>query len=180
MSNSDQTGPTGIRLLCLDVDGVLTDGSILIDDQGIETKRFFVRDGTAIRAWQRAGGIVAIITGRGGQAIERRAKELGIDVLRTNVDRKGPVFEELLEELGIPANQTAMVGDDLPDLPVLDRCGYPVAVQDAVHEVRSIARFVSTASGGRGAVREVVEHLLEARGAWEAEVRFHRDPDRSS
>ena len=153
-----------IRLLCLDVDGVLTDGSILLDDQGHETKRFFVRDGTALRAWQRAGGVVAIITGRGGRAVERRARELGIDLVRTSVDRKGPVFEALLGELGMTAEEAAMVGDDLPDLPVLERCGYPVAVRDAVAEVRAAARFVTEQPGGRGAVREVVETLLEAQG----------------
>lgn len=165
-----------IRLLCLDVDGVLTDGSILLDDQGHETKRFFVRDGTALRAWQRAGGVVAIITGRGGRAVERRARELGIDLVRTSVDRKGPVFESLLEELGMTAEEAAMVGDDLPDLPVLERCGYPVAVRDAVAEVRAAARFVTEQPGGRGAVREVVETLLEAQGVWEREVAHHRDP----
>ena len=178
MSTTDQTDPSDIRLLCLDVDGVLTDGSILIDDRGIETKRFFVRDGTALRAWQRAGGIVAIITGRGGDALQKRAAELGIGIVRTRVADKGPVFEALLSELGISAGEAAMVGDDLPDLPVLDRCGYPVAVHDAVSEVKSIARFVTSSPGGRGAVREVVEHLLQARGAWDDEVAFHRDPGR--
>lgn len=180
MSTADQTVPSDIRLLCLDVDGVLTDGSILIDDHGVETKRFFVRDGTALRAWQRAGGLVAIITGRGGEALQRRAAELGIDIVRTRVADKGPVFEALLSELGLTAREAAMVGDDLPDLPVLDRCGYPVAVHDAVSEVKSVARFVTSSPGGRGAVREVVEHLLQARGAWDAEVAFHRRPDRSS
>ena len=177
MSSTDQTTPADIRLLCLDVDGVLTDGSILIDDQGVETKRFFVRDGTALRAWQRSGGIVAIITGRGGEALQRRASELGIDLVRSRVADKGPVFEELLSELGFSAREAAMVGDDLPDLPVLDRCGYPVAVSDAVPEVKAAARFVTSSPGGRGAVREVVEHLLQARGAWDAEVTFHRKPD---
>ncbi|MCP4834421.1 MAG: HAD hydrolase family protein [Phycisphaera sp.] len=177
MPSSNEHAPEGVKLLCLDVDGVLTDGSIFIDDQGVETKRFFVRDGTALRAWQRAGGVVAIITGRSGEAVRRRAAELGIDLVRSGVSRKGPVFEELLAELGLTPSEAAMVGDDLPDLPVLDRCGYPVAVQDAAPEVKAAARLVTKAPGGRGAVREVVEHLLVARGAWDAEVRFHRDPD---
>ena len=177
MSPTNDPTPGNVKLLCLDVDGVLTDGSILVDDHGVETKRFFVRDGTALRAWQRAGGVVAIITGRSGEATRRRAAELGIDIVRTGVARKGPVFEELLAELGLEASESAMVGDDLPDLPVLDRCGYPLAVQDAAPEVKAAARLVTSAPGGRGAVREVVEHLLVARGAWDAEVRFHRDPD---
>lgn len=164
-----------IRLLCLDVDGVLTDGSIFLDDEGVETKRFFVRDGTGLRAWQRAGGTVAIITGRGGKAVQRRADELGIDIVRTGVGRKGPVFESILTELGIEAAEAAMVGDDLPDLPILERCGYPVAVQDAIPEVRNAARLVTERPGGHGAVREVVEHLLKARGEWDLEVAHHRD-----
>ena len=175
MDDAPAIDPTAVRLLCLDVDGVLTDGSILIDDHGTETKRFFVRDGTALRAWQRAGGIVAIITGRDGEAVRRRAAELGIDIVRSGVARKGPVFDAVLAELGLESRQAAMVGDDLPDLPVLERCGYPVAVGDAVPEVKQAAVFVTSSGGGRGAVRETVEHLMGARGLWEAEVEFHRD-----
>jgi 3-deoxy-D-manno-octulosonate 8-phosphate phosphatase (KDO 8-P phosphatase) len=169
--------PARVRLLCLDVDGVLTDGSILLDDHGVETKRFFVRDGTGLRMWQRAGGLVAIITGRSGDAVRRRAEELGIDRVLSGVERKGPAFEELLVELGIAAHEAAMVGDDLPDLPVLSRCGYPVAVLDASPEVQAVAAWITSHPGGRGAVREVVEHLLHARGAWEAAVAHFEDRD---
>ncbi len=169
--------PASIRLLCLDVDGVLTDGSILLDDHGVETKRFFVRDGTGLRAWQRAGGIVAIITGRSGDAVRRRATELGIDRVLSGVERKGEAFLELLAELDIPAEEAAMVGDDLPDLPALARCGYPVAVRDAAPEVQAVAALITSYPGGRGAVREVVEHLLQARGAWKAAVAYFEDRD---
>jgi 3-deoxy-D-manno-octulosonate 8-phosphate phosphatase (KDO 8-P phosphatase) len=169
--------PASIRLLCLDVDGVLTDGSILLDDHGVETKRFFVRDGTGLRAWQRAGGTVAIITGRSGEAVRRRAAELGIDLVLSGVERKGVAFENLLAELGVSAGEAAMVGDDLPDLPVLVRCGYPVAVRDAAPEVQAVATWITSHPGGRGAVREVVEHLLRARGAWEAAVAHFEDRD---
>ncbi|MHC4794790.1 MAG: KdsC family phosphatase [Planctomycetota bacterium] len=167
--------PTRIRLLCLDVDGVLTDGSVLIDDAGVETKRFFVRDGTAIRMWQRQGGMIAIITGRRGEALRHRARELGIDNLVEGVERKGEAFAELLESLGVDAAETAMVGDDLPDLPILERCGYPVAVRDAAVEVIEAACHVTTATGGRGAVREVVELLLKAKGDWEDSVERYRE-----
>ena len=169
--------PASIRLLCLDVDGVLTDGSILLDDEGIETKRFFVRDGTGLRAWQRAGGVVAIITGRDGRAVRHRAAELGIDRVLSGVARKGAAFEELLGELGLTAAEAAMIGDDLPDLPVLQRCGYPVAVRDAVPEVREAAAWITPSPGGRGAVREAVEHLLGARGGWEAAVAYFEERD---
>ena len=167
--------PAQGSLLCLDVDGVMTDGSVLLDDNGTETKRFFVRDGTAIRMWQRAGGEVAIITGRRGAAVQKRATELGIRHIHDGVSRKGEVFEELLKQLKIDASQAAMVGDDLPDLPILNRCGYPVAVRDAAPEVIEAACLVTTAPGGRGAVREVVERLLKARGAWEASVKFYAE-----
>ncbi len=169
--------PASIRLLCLDVDGVLTDGSILLDDHGVETKRFFVRDGTGLRAWQRAGGRVAIITGRSGDAVRRRADELGVDRVLSGVERKGEAFESLLVEFGMAADEAAMVGDDLPDLPVLSRCGYPVAVRDAAPEVQAVATLITSQPGGRGAVREVVEHLLRARGAWEAAVAHFEDRD---
>lgn len=169
--------PAAVRLLCLDVDGVLTDGSILLDDHGVETKRFFVRDGTGLRAWQRAGGTVAIITGRSGEAVRHRAIELGIDRVLSGVARKGEAFDGLVAELGLTAAEAAMVGDDLPDLPVLARCGYPVAVRDAVPEVRAAAAWITSSPGGRGAVREVVEHLLRARGGWDAAVAHFEERD---
>jgi 3-deoxy-D-manno-octulosonate 8-phosphate phosphatase (KDO 8-P phosphatase) len=169
--------PTRIRLLCLDVDGVLTDGSVLIDDAGVETKRFFVRDGTAIRMWQRSGGLIAIITGRRGEALRHRARELGIEHLLEGVDRKGEAFDALLASLGVDAEEAAMVGDDLPDLPILERCGYPVAVRDAAAEIIDAACHVTTATGGRGAVREVVEMLLKARGDWDSSVERYRERD---
>ncbi len=170
-----RSDPAKVRLLCLDVDGVLTDGSVLIDDAGVETKRFFVRDGTAIRMWQRHGGMIAIITGRRGPALRHRADELGIEHLLEGVDRKGEAFDALLEALGVEAVEAAMVGDDLPDLPILERCGYPVAVADAAAEIVEAACHVTTATGGRGAVREVVELLLKAKGEWGPSVDHYRE-----
>ncbi len=152
-----------IQLLCLDVDGVLTDGGIQIDDHGVETKRFHVRDGAGLRMWMRMGGHVALITGRRGMAVRHRADELGIrHVLQGSTDKLSD-FRNLLEHLRLSASEAAMMGDDLPDLPVLRMCGYPMAVSDAVAEVRSLARFVTVRPGGHGAVREAIEHLLQAR-----------------
>lgn len=152
-----------IQLLCLDVDGVLTDGAIQIDDMGVETKRFHVRDGTGLRMWMRMGGHVAIITGRRGMAVRHRADELGIrHVLQGSSDKLAD-FRGLLQHLNLKASEAAMMGDDLPDLPILRMCGYPMAVSDAIPEVRSIARFVTVRPGGQGAVREAIEHLLQAR-----------------
>ena len=167
------TGPENVQLLCLDVDGVLTDGSILIDHQGMELKRFFVRDGIGLRAWMKLGQQVAIITGRKGPALEQRMAELGIDTIYSGVSDKCEAFSDLLEKTGVDAGEVAMVGDDLPDLPILRRCGYAVAVNDGVPEVRDVARFVTQADGGRGAVREVIEHLLRAKGRWEEAVAIY-------
>ena len=169
MPNS-ATRPEDIRLLCLDVDGVMTDGSICIDANGCEIKSFSVRDGLGLRAWLDLGYEVAVITGRSGPSLQHRMNELGIRHLHTGVREKGEVFAALLEKLGIDEREAAMVGDDLPDLPILRRCGYPVAVQDAAAEVRSAASYVTQAAGGKGAVREVIEHLLRAGGRWDEVV----------
>lgn len=156
-----------VKLLCLDVDGVLTDGGIHIDDHGVECKRFHVRDGTGLRMWMRMGGQVALITGRRGMAVRHRADELGIrHVIQGSADKLSD-YRLLLEQTGLKASESAMVGDDLPDLPIMRLCGYPMAVSDAVSEVRAVARFVTLRPGGQGAVREAIEHLLAARSMLE-------------
>jgi len=161
-----ETAAARIRLLCLDVDGVLTDGSINLDDHGVETKRFHVRDGTALRIWMELGYHVAIITGRRGMVVRHRAVELGIKHVIQGSTNKRNDFEALLSELSVPAEEAGMLADDLPDLPIMRVCGYPMAVADAVAEVKNVALFTTVSPGGHGAVREVVEHLLKARGQW--------------
>ncbi len=156
-----------VELLCLDVDGVMTDGGIRLDDQGVETKRFHVRDGTGIRLWSRLGYRVALISGRRGRAVEHRARELGISLLIQGSPEKGEALDRLLEELALPAAQAAVLADDLPDLPIMKKAGYAMAVADAVDEVRARADFVTKARGGHGAVREAIEHLLTAQGRWD-------------
>ncbi|MHC4416252.1 MAG: KdsC family phosphatase [Planctomycetota bacterium] len=155
-----------IELLCLDVDGVMTDGGIRLDDHGVETKRFHVRDGTGIRLWMRLGYEVALITGRSGMAVRHRADELGIEHLIQGSRDKGKDFERLLGNLALTAPQAAILADDLPDLPVMRRAGYAMAVADAVPEVLAEAAFVTSVPGGHGAVREAVEHLLKAKDRW--------------
>jgi 3-deoxy-D-manno-octulosonate 8-phosphate phosphatase (KDO 8-P phosphatase) len=160
----------GIDLLCLDVDGVMTDGSIHLDDNGVETKRFHVRDGTGLRVWTRLGYQVALITGRSGKALQHRAAELDIShVIQASTD-KARALDELLQELSLTPAQTAVLGDDLPDLPMMRKAGYAMAVADAVAEVRQAAAFVTTRPGGDGAVREAVEHLLKAKRRWSEAV----------
>jgi 3-deoxy-D-manno-octulosonate 8-phosphate phosphatase (KDO 8-P phosphatase) len=153
-----------VRLLALDCDGVLTDGSINLDDSGAEFKRFHVRDGFGLRLWREMGFHTAIITGRRGSAIEHRARELKISYVRQGADDKVASLAAIARELGLELNQTAFLADDWPDLRVMAACGYPMAVADAHERVREAAAYILTSPGGRGAVREAVEHLLGAQG----------------
>jgi 3-deoxy-D-manno-octulosonate 8-phosphate phosphatase (KDO 8-P phosphatase) len=156
-----------VQLLLLDVDGVLTDGGVTWSNDGIEQKTFHIRDGLGLRLWQRAGGRAGIVTGRSSRVVQLRAEELGIAIVRQGVEDKLAVAGAIVAECGLSWEQTAFVGDDLPDLPVVMRCGLGVAVADACPELRSAAALVTDRPGGRGAVREVVERMLEARGGWQ-------------
>jgi 3-deoxy-D-manno-octulosonate 8-phosphate phosphatase (KDO 8-P phosphatase) len=156
-----------IELLLLDVDGVLTDGVIAIDDRGVETKHFSVRDGSGISVWKRAGKRAAILSGRRSAAVDHRAAELGIAPVIQGVKDKGPPFRALIEELGLDASQVCYVGDDLPDLPVLMAAGLSACPSDAAPEVRESVHLVVDAPGGKGAVRAVVEAILKGQGVWD-------------
>ena len=156
-----------IELLVLDVDGVLTDGRITLTEEGNEIKTFNVRDGAGMKYWKRAGGKLALITGRGSPAVARRAKELDVDVVRMNAKDKLPVLVEILDDLGIEPGAAAVVGDDLPDIPMMRHCGFSAAVADAVDEVRQCATVVTATRGGRGAVRELIELILKRSGRWD-------------
>jgi 3-deoxy-D-manno-octulosonate 8-phosphate phosphatase (KDO 8-P phosphatase) len=152
-----------IRLLVLDVDGVLTDGRLYLSASGEELKVFHVRDGSGLVAVQRAGVDVAIVSGRDSAAVTRRAAELGIRHVRQGVGDKGAELERLLAELGVPAGETACVGDDTPDLPMLRRAGLAIAVADAHPALLGSAHWITPSRGGRGAVREACDLLLSAR-----------------
>ena len=159
-----------IRLLIMDVDGVLTDGTVFFDDQGRQMRGFSIRDGLGIAMWRAAGGRVAILTSKRSESILARARMLGIDLVEAGDDDKLPGFQRLLEQAGVTASETAYIGDDLLDAPVLRRVGYPVTVPDAPEEVRRLAKLVTARGGGRGAVREAIEHLLRRQGLWERAV----------
>lgn len=159
-----------VQLLLLDCDGVLTTGGVTWSNDGIEEKTFHIRDGLGIRLWQRAGGMAGIVTGRSSHVVQLRAEELGMAIVRQGVDDKLTAVAAILAEHGLSWNQVAFIGDDLPDLACVVRCGVGVAVADACPELRAAARLVTTLPGGRGAVREVIERLLRARGQWEAIV----------
>lgn len=153
-------------LLCLDVDGVLTDGRFYVSAEGVYTRAFHAHDGFAIKWFQKLGGRVAIITGKTSHAVVIRARELGIDPVVLESHDKATDFKRVLDHTGCTAERTIIIGDDLPDLPMLQLCGYPVAVADAAPEIRSMAHFVTTRNGGDGAIREAVERILRADGAW--------------
>lgn len=159
-----------VQLLLLDVDGVLTDGGVTWSNEGVEAKTFHIRDGLGLRVWQRAGCRAGIVTGRSSHVVQLRAEELGIDIVRQGVDDKSQAAAAIVAECGLSWEQTAFMGDDLPDLPVVMRCGVGLAVADACAEVRAAAALVTTLPGGRGAVREAIERMLRARGSWEAIV----------
>lgn len=156
-----------IRLILSDVDGVLTDGGIIFDNQGVELKQFHIRDGLGIRLWQRAGGKFGLITGRSSQIVKQRAAELGIEIVRQGFEHKWPAAQEAMEALGLTPEQVCFIGDDLPDLPVIRRVGLGVAVADASAEVRSAAQLVTSARGGAGAARELIETILKAQNRWD-------------
>ena len=164
-----------IKLLILDVDGVLTDGSIILDNEGNELKRFHVRDGHGIKMLIRAGIEVAIITGRYSKVVERRAQELGIREVFQRCHIKTVAFDHLVETLNLAAEEIAFVGDDIVDIPILRRVGLPITVQDAVDEAKEYAALVTENPGGRGAVREVCDFLLKAKGSWESVMREYRE-----
>ncbi len=159
-----------VRLLLLDVDGVMTDGRLGFDGSGRELKFFYARDGIGIRLLQRAGLRVGILSGRKARVVELRARELGIDLLLQKSRDKARGLEEVLRREGLRPEQICYVGDDLVDLPVLLEVGLAIAVADAVPEVKAAVHFVTRKPGGRGAVREICEALLKAQGRWIAGI----------
>lgn len=153
-----------VRLAIFDVDGVMTDGTLYIGAQGEAFKAFNILDGHGVKMLQSAGIATAIISGRASEAVQRRAAELSIAHVTQGAADKVAAFEALVSKLGIQASQCAFVGDDLPDLPVMKRCGFAVAVANAVDAVKASAHYVTRAHGGRGAVREFCELVLRAQG----------------
>jgi len=153
-----------IRLLLLDVDGVLTDGRIIYDADGRELKVFHIHDGLGINRLRASGCLVGFLSGRASAAVERRAKELDVTIIHQGVDDKLPVYERILADHRLHDHEVAYVGDDLPDLPVLGRVGLAVAVASAQPDVRRAAHWVTVRAGGEGAVREVTDLLLAAKG----------------
>ena len=156
-----------IRMVLLDVDGVLTGGEIIYADSGEQIKIFNVRDGLGIRLLKEAGLKVGIVTGRKGQALHHRCVNLGIDLVFDGIHRKDKALDKIAAHTGVLPEAMAFVGDDLPDLPIMKRVGLAVAVADAHELVRRQAHLTTLAPGGMGAVRELSEAILKAQGLWE-------------
>jgi 3-deoxy-D-manno-octulosonate 8-phosphate phosphatase (KDO 8-P phosphatase) len=153
-----------IKFLIVDVDGVLTDGGIIIDSNGVETKRFNVQDGLGLMLWKKSGFKSAIISARHSDVVEHRAKDLQIDKFFVGVSPKIDAYRELVKEWKMKDGEVCFIGDDLPDLEILKRVGFAASVDNAVFEVKSIAQYVSPKKGGEGAVREIIELILKAQG----------------
>jgi len=155
-----------IKLLILDVDGVMTDGRIIMDDEGREIKNFHVRDGHGIKVLQRYGIKVALLTGRKSKVVEYRARDLDIKDVYQKVYNKKEVFEKILKKYKLSAEEAAFIGDDIIDVPVLKSVGFSVAVADAIDVVKKSVHYVTENQGGNGAVREICEMILKAHGKW--------------
>ena len=163
-----------IKLLVFDVDGVLTDGRLYFSARGEELKAFNARDGAGIKCLMRAGVECAFLSGRESAVAAARAAELGVKHVVGGAKDKLPALRELLAELGLAPAQAAFVGDDQVDLPAMRECGWSACPADAVREVREAADYVAALPGGRGAAREIIEHLLKEQGRWPAILARYR------
>jgi len=157
-----------IKILLLDVDGVMTDGSIIYNDSGNEIKSFCVKDGLGIRLLMNAGIKTGVVTGRSSEALHHRCKNLRIEYIFDGILNKVKILDKIIEMTGIQASEIAYMGDDLPDIPIMRGVGIPIAVADAHESVIETACIVTSAKGGNGAIREVCEAILKAQGQWES------------
>lgn len=156
-----------IRLILSDVDGVLTDGGIIYDNQGVESKKFHVRDGLGIKLWTKSGHQFGILTARSSHIVQLRAAELEIPIVRQGFTDKWAAAEQILADGNFKAEEVCHIGDDLPDLKVMERVGLAVAVADAAAEIRAAAHYITRLPGGQGAVRELVELILKSQKRWD-------------
>jgi 3-deoxy-D-manno-octulosonate 8-phosphate phosphatase (KDO 8-P phosphatase) len=168
MTQINKTDLKQIKLLAMDVDGVLTDGTITIGSDGTEFKTFNLLDGHGIKMWRRAGLKTALISGRESAVTKQRAKEMEIDFVYQPCQKKLEGFEKLLADSKLEPKNIAYIGDDVLDIPLVKRAGFGIAVANAVDELKSCAHYTTSRNGGNGAVREVVEYILKNTGQWSA------------
>ncbi len=175
MKLSNEQLAARVEVIVFDVDGVLTSGQIVYGGDEDELKVFDVQDGLGFTLARRAGLRLGIITGRVSEAVQRRATELQVAALMEGQSRKGLALHELMTKLRVKAGQVCYVGDDVVDLPAMNRAGFAVAVANAVAEVKEAAHLVTERKGGEGAAREVIEYILRAKGLWASMVQSYRD-----
>lgn len=154
-----------VKILILDVDGVLTDGKLHVGES--ETRDFDIKDGHGLVMLKRKGFEIIVMTGRNSPSLEKRMQELGITRVYTGIKKKGELYDKLKEEMGFKDEEVAFVGDDVVDISIMKKVGFPIAVGDAVRELKSLAVYVTKNPGGRGAVREVIELILKSKGLWD-------------
>lgn len=159
-----------IKLLILDLDGVFTDGNIILNEDGSESKRFNLHDGHGIKMLLRTGVKAAIISGREARVTQIRAEQVGIELLYQGQKKKLPAFEKILDDLSLNNEQVAYIGDDLLDLPLVKRAGFGVAVANAVDELKEAADYITKKAGGDGAVREVIDLIMKTTGTWDTQM----------
>lgn len=157
-----------VKLFAMDVDGILSDGQIIYDSHGVETKAFYVQDGVGLKALKEQGIVLAIITGRNSPMVARRADELGIDHVVQGRDDKFIALSTLADELGLSMSECMYMGDDLPDLKAVREAGVGVSVPNGCAQIQAVADIITIKAGGHGAVREVCEQLLKAKGVYDA------------
>jgi len=162
-----------IKLLILDVDGVLTDGRIVYDSKGRDSKFFDVHDGLGVYLLKRAGIKTVLITAKGSKTIKHRAKDMRVEEFYEDISPKTKVLERILKRHNITTQEICFIGDDLVDLCMMKAVGFPVAVVNACQQVKDAACYVTQKSGGRGAVREVAELILKTQGKWEEAVKIY-------
>lgn len=161
------SGLDRIKLLLLDVDGVLTSGHIIYSNAGVETKAFNVKDGLGIRLLMNAGIDIGIVTGRSSEALSQRCNDLGITLIYDGIKEKGAILDTILSRTGLSADEIAFIGDDLPDISLLNKVGVSIAVADAHENVKKSVDIITHKKGGDGAVRELCEMILKAKGLWD-------------
>jgi 3-deoxy-D-manno-octulosonate 8-phosphate phosphatase (KDO 8-P phosphatase) len=162
-----------IKVIVMDVDGVLTDGRIVVDSNGVETKFFDVQDGFGVVFAQKCGLKTAIISARQSGVVKHRADDLKIDKYYVGIYPKISAYEEMIKEFNVTPEEVCFIGDDLADLVVMKRSGVAIAVANAVSEIKHVATYVTKKKGGRGAVREAIELILKAQGKWSPELYEH-------
>ena len=164
---SDQETAANIQCILSDVDGVMTDGRIIYDENGVETKRFHVHDGLGIKRWMKRGFGFGIITARTSNIVRQRAAELGIESVQQGYEDKGPAAQAMMESLGYSPQQVCYIGDDLPDIPVMQAVGLAVAPANGSTDACQAANWILRRDGGDGVLRELIERLLRAKNQWE-------------